>query len=48
MYVNKISYREMERSRTKQNKTKTKKKNTKRMGKNTFVQTMPIEFGDIK
>lgn len=26
MYVNKISYREMERSRTKQNKTKTKKK----------------------
>lgn len=41
MYVNKISYREMERSRT-------KKKNTKRMGKNTFVQTMPIEFGDIK
>lgn len=45
MYVNKISYREMERSRTKQNK---KKKNTKRMGKNTFVQTMPIEFGDIK
>lgn len=42
MYVNKISYREMERSRIK------KKKNTKRMGKNTFVQTMPIEFGDIK
>lgn len=42
MYVNKISYREMERS------LEQKKKNTKRMGKNTFVETMPIEFGDIK
>lgn len=43
MYVNKISYREMERSLEQK-----KKKNTKRMGKNTFVETMPIEFGDIK
>lgn len=24
------------------------KKNTKRTGKNTFVETMPIEFDDIK